>query len=155
MNFLVVMLMSWGIIPFTQLRSFGITQTQMMPWLLWRSDRLIALLDPPWHQASNGRDPNNNLYHNNIFYDNQASMVPPENMVDSTNVDQYCWVDPKFVRMISFFWSAWNMENDLVDLDPYFDWWASPVIINKRICSSFKRCSIPFYECLFYKLKMI
>lgn len=60
-----------------------------------------------------------------------------DDLVEPTDVGQYCCVDLKLVGIISFYVSATSVKDAHVEVGPSSDWLASHVNSEKRICSSF------------------
>lgn len=64
-------------------------------------------------------------------------------------------MDCGLLRIVSIFYSVAKVENGLVEVGSSLDWEVVPVDLDKRNCSSFDKCSNPFYECLFTQLNFM
>lgn len=65
----------------------------------------------------------------------------------------YHMVDVEPVGIISYFYNDGRLKETYKHVRPSFNWSSSNTDNSMRICSSLDGYSIPFYECLFSRLK--
>lgn len=72
--------------------------------------------------------------------------------MESTNIIKYNWVAFEVARNTSILSIKMLIDtNNIVVNDPS-DWLVLPMDLEKSICNSFDRCSVPFYEYLFTRI---
>lgn len=69
--------------------------------------------------------------------------------MEPVDVHMYLWVDLELVGIIYYFDIAEKIDEDHVEVGPFFDWSISHVDIGKRTCNLFDKCFVPFSECVF------
>lgn len=69
-----------------------------------------------------------------------------QNLKEDTSIS---WVDLVLLEINSIFARAGSLEKAFLDIGPFSDWGVFIPDEDKRICSDYGECVIPFYKCFF------